>query len=1668
MPFNILRNATIRNDMGCRHDNNDGWAVVWDENDDYKQYNDISGITSTVVWDKTYVSVATSGTCYIGPTQDQAPIDALVYGFIKVTYRIEPNPASPIVPTLGKIQFQTNDDPTYDDDKVVTFPVDANNAYNEYVIDMSAIREWNGLITRLRLFPFLDGFPGSIIHLKSIRVQSKSVFSCDTAFNGTLCDKFSQYSHPCPWVGAGGYSKGAVVNDGLSISPGVNDKLVVNINGYGEQGISLSPTNSARLKSVALDIEEKLSNIAIGGYAGCKVDVSFGQITISADDTRESSSTVHVVDSPAARMLGFYNSSGVMTSEEVAGVQAASRYEPAGSLQLSKSQISHLYRSDPAAVASSIDLDVTRFAVQAGRSDFSLVFKDIKVDFLSKTIIDFNNPVSNNGILTYFAYSGDGFSSTQMRVFRPLSDGRIKHVASVSMGISGSPEDKVFEATASVRVRKGDFIGIYNGRLDAGKLEELPDQSYFIYNGNLKDGATTSSLVPLEGRGQRGLRLFAHGKDTESQVVLDIQFEQQELIEELTVFAEEESRTEEINLTHVLAGGLGGGVYVNASTGKDKFGNQAPPLVDLEALFDAVSVPLPNADTTHPSWLDTTVVPPDKFDQTDFTISLDFASGVDVFFSINRMKIYFRDPDNVKYFAIEYPLTTDLSNTQQYFGPVKHTDVFLEGKLLEPKDHPIYTNPIHPTVENFVDSYQVLQYRTVEFRFEPVRARSIRYVAKNYYFDDVVFKKTLSNFVVAPSAHILEMEVFAASTPVSSIADNFSFESSVDGENYVLHNSYIGAGQTSARFLIGYPVHHLKFKISPQGKLHLRSLGATTSRSQTRIKANSNDGVLSLNIASNDFSSYETLKVTNNSNSTYNYFVDLSSQRNSVERCILWNKLSSAQDLETSEMGPSPSVQKRADYFLREYNHSLGVPGYIIDPFWLLNNNVTSYISYNHGSTWESRGNILSDYTKETFLEATNSLADDFLFTYIVVDLGKVYDLDTVQIFGLTGRTLFDGPLYSNKDVSDPSLLDIIDDFTGVKGDARWLRFRAFAKLPGSTGIAAIAYIQISFDAVSGRNIEKLPWVKVDYLTNYNFTSSELDCGEGWHCPETGFNNWYAIDLEKYYNITNIVTGPSSPFLSDIDLIQPGDQGSVYTETSKANTSIAYGISNTSNPKNVQWGSLGASPTSRTRWILFKKADKILEEVMVHVDGNDQSTKAPFRSARWWTAELGTVVEDYAEYLEGTNSISITYSKNSGPSLETIETNQSFGIDHELEERDELRVLIHFSDPSQIDFSKGFVTLGRYTDEDNQSLDPLADAEKDEVNYFQWPLSDIAPFATSGWNEVFLPFSDNYRVGKPYFEEDDVSLLSHTSISGRSRFRWFQVSFCGKENNKEFSIKLNGLKVVRANFTAGFFGDALYLAGEEYARFPVHNFNLLEGTIEFYLNPDWSKDPGCLTCEDPREHTIFRIFTTDGAMIGVYMSGHGLRVYLTDGKKHFFLTDSSAVPIPRGQNVHFALTWDLLGRKGSQALTVYLDNVLSSTFEVEALASAEFKDNPNATLVLGGLGWEGISEKRATSVNGTIENLKLYNYVKNDFSFNLVNQGLESIVPSEELVELSVDGVNFYGSQDRSNGFPILLRNVGPGQSFNVHVRNKDNGSILPKVGQERTAYIEILRSLAG
>jgi hypothetical protein len=212
------------------------------------------------------------------------------------------------------------------------------------------------------------------------------------------------------------------------------------------------------------------------------------------------------------------------------------------------------------------------------------------------------------------------------------------------------------------------------------------------------------------------------------------------------------------------------------------------------------------------------------------------------------------------------------------------------------------------------------------------------------------------------------------------------------------------------------------------------------------------------------------------------------------------------------------------------------------------------------------------------------------------------------------------------------------------------------------------------------------------------------------------------------------------------------------------------------------------------------------------------------------------------------------------------------------------------------------------------------------------------------------------------------------------------------------------------------------------------------------MKPDWSKSL-VSSSGNPKEHTIFRVFNTeDTSLFGLFKTSDGIRFYVTDGVTRIAVTDSSDYVVSADRPTHVAVVWDFEGLYTKNAVSLIIDGRIAVTMSRQELLSygysLSFNRNSMYTLMLGGRGWEGLLSRYVSSADAVFENLKVYNYPKYDFSRSVRNESEVDIRTSSELIELSIDGINFFDY--KSGMLPIIKENVLAGESFTILVRGKD------------------------
>ena len=572
MVYSILSEARIRHSVAPKQPDVIQYQAVWDINRDLKDWTTFVNMDIIGAWGGFLFGTKRTGPgSYISPSSDFPAVDSLVNDriFFRLKYDKHPNSNEPT--TWGKITWTTSGDPLFDEPKTQTFEVIADGRWHLYEINMGENSNWVGNINRVRFYPCEDGFINDEFFLGFFEI-------------GTSAFEFSFDSED---AGRAGFAQaGQPVLGATIIEKGVNDKLIVNIDNYGDVQITLTPQEVTSFL-LARDISLQLGKVAVGGYIRAECFLAEdGQFFRIESGTRAEDSSVVIKDGPtsAGQDLGFLSGSGFFIGTGGTGSDPSSTYEPLSSYQPTTLEIMAMFDNDDTLAA--FALDPSAYIVQGGNINFDVIYQNLKTEIVQEgrstglqqakfeltsipsgngsTFIDLNHPFSDEGKVDKIFMNGapDRNGGSKWKIFRPSLDGTLTLVHEGLMGVKdftndpngglvGSPIPDIFVenvSTQDIFVRRGDLLGIFNVGLHSGSGASIkPDALFYEIEG---DAGVNGPFVapPPSGAGETGLPIYAHGDDTKNRAVIDIDLRRRLNIDKMVVTGQEDRVNLEYNL----------------------------------------------------------------------------------------------------------------------------------------------------------------------------------------------------------------------------------------------------------------------------------------------------------------------------------------------------------------------------------------------------------------------------------------------------------------------------------------------------------------------------------------------------------------------------------------------------------------------------------------------------------------------------------------------------------------------------------------------------------------------------------------------------------------------------------------------------------------------------------------------------------------------------------------------------------------------------------------------------------------------------------------------------------------------------------------------------------------------------------------------------------------
>ncbi len=567
MVYSILTEARIKNSVADLQPEERAYSTFWPTNGDLEGWTTIFDLDIVGVWNAfLFGTKRESVTGSIGPTDNFPPVDAQINERIFFRLKYDKHPKNSNSTNLGKIQFTTVADPIFNDDKSVTFTLISDGKWNFYELNMGEVPSWVGLVNNVRFFPCINGARNDEFFLNFFEI-------------GTNVFPFSLENSR---AGTSGRATGATaLNSSITIQKDVNDKLVVNIDDYGDVRITLT-AQTVPPELIARDISLQLGKVGIGGYirAEAFIESSTSKLVIeSGIRAADSSVQIKFGTESAGTDLGFFDTTGFALFSSTPGTDPAGDYTPLSSYSLTTLELLSLFDNDIDLPAFTIDPQ--SFTTEGGRRDFGttnrrltteIVIEGRGTDFQgqtiqtteafdgqSKTLIDINHPFTDNGRLDKIFINGiaDTGGASKWKILRPKLDGTLTVIAtgeigktpSLSGGLVLTTEAGVYVADVSglnINVRRGDLLGIFNADLHTGAFGSIKaDAMFYDVTG---EATGTFTPPPPSGAGEAGLPIYARSSSTKNRAVLDIDLGNRLNLDTIKVHGFEDIRDLEYNV----------------------------------------------------------------------------------------------------------------------------------------------------------------------------------------------------------------------------------------------------------------------------------------------------------------------------------------------------------------------------------------------------------------------------------------------------------------------------------------------------------------------------------------------------------------------------------------------------------------------------------------------------------------------------------------------------------------------------------------------------------------------------------------------------------------------------------------------------------------------------------------------------------------------------------------------------------------------------------------------------------------------------------------------------------------------------------------------------------------------------------------------------------------
>jgi hypothetical protein len=1011
MAYNFLREArTIKNSALCRYDTLNGYETDFSQNGDVDGWNIYYNVYLYGCWNDTIFGTTYDRSCYVSRTNVFQYVSGEDYYFVRLMMKLTDNNPNKTVPTLttGRIQWVTLNNPAWSSTQQLDFDLVVDNKWHLYEINMGPATAWQGYINNLRVYPFIDGVEGDQFAIKSIKIGSYDKWVC----KNTSCSYYSSYEHNCPGAGKRASAEAGITKSHYTTISGVSDKLIVNIDSYGEEEFDLGNNSNLNGVEMARVISNALGRLNMGGYIFSEAEYSENdELKISSGNVGSQSSIV-ISDTPAARALGFFDGDGNNVSTIETGVDSATGFDYAASRIFTGIEINKMVDDNMDNVAYLHNPD--QFNVEGGRRDFNeigisrLISNLVNTAYYEslnnkgKTIVDLSHPINNNGRLKAIYIYGqiEDDSPAKIKICRPHRNGELTVIHSLDLPTKES--NKIYttyplsyKIDCNVLVSKGDLIGVYNADLYVGvSMTGLPDATFYQVSGNISGKFDPGKPYSF---GVAGLAVYGRSDRYQTNSILEIDMGNRVNIEQIDIYGKESSGYYDFNLCSCL----------DVSWDVNLFGESHHHLA--LRWTDGTRQTFTHTNIAYgEDCLDDMVITADNGKQGDsyYTDNGVATSGPHAYFYVNgdaewlysyactgrtefcnpwfpellagferdpvqftflfpnertakihKSIMYFKEKDNFRKFELSYYLGADDSTGNTYDNNYNYIPLYNEVLL--------NGMSFNSTNNEFVAPYLFRNPTSDDSIYSDGKIQNPEVIQAAYTLDWTILEHRFNEiecrgFRIRTNKHhstkIMELEVYSRIQTDPSLLDNTTLSFSDYGDVWKSAPfTEISTDQLSA-FIGGAP-RYFRLELESKNKFNLNEIKMLVG-DQVKLE-NCDDTVLLEESKTYATNTATPVVLENVYDKPFDLIVDLPKETQETSDIIFWSKCDSMGSLDNPEIGPACFLRKEDDYIIRNDNNqcAINVPGYGLKN---LIDGKSCYYSYTNGDLWTFSGTLSS------------------------------------------------------------------------------------------------------------------------------------------------------------------------------------------------------------------------------------------------------------------------------------------------------------------------------------------------------------------------------------------------------------------------------------------------------------------------------------------------------------------------------------------------------------------------------------------------------------------------------------------------------------------------------------------------------------------------------------